>query len=101
MEILMLIFQTYINPTRFIRISLCIVFISTLASLGIAQTQPELETGLMKMGRVWTGVTANGDKGTFDYRAGFFPNDFDIFGLGEIIQTLFPLPAFLPGLNYR
>lgn len=33
------------------------------------------------MGHVWCGVTANGDKGNFDYRAGFFPNDYDILGV--------------------
>jgi hypothetical protein len=46
-----------------------------------AQTQPELETALMKIGRVWAGVTANGGKSSFDYRAGFFPNDYDVIGL--------------------
>ena len=43
--------------------------------------QPELEKALIKMGHVWCGVTANGDKGSFDYRAGFFPNDYDIIGV--------------------
>lgn len=42
--------------------------------------QPELQTALVKMNRVWVGVKANGDKGNFDYRAGFFPNDFNILG---------------------
>ncbi|MBD3291158.1 hypothetical protein GF337_20290 [candidate division KSB1 bacterium] len=46
-----------------------------------AQTQPELEKAVMKLGHVWCGVTANGDKGNFDYRAGFFPNDYDILGM--------------------
>jgi len=46
-----------------------------------AQTQPELEKALIKMGHVWCGVTANGNKGSFDYRAGFFPNDYDILGI--------------------
>lgn len=43
--------------------------------------QPELEKALVKMGHVWTGVTANGGKASFDYRAGFFPNDYDIIGI--------------------
>ena len=47
----------------------------------IAQTQPELAKALVKMGHVWCGVTANGDKANFDYRAGFFPNDYDIIGV--------------------
>jgi len=46
-----------------------------------SQTQPEFEKALIKMGQVWCGVTANGDKGNFDYRAGFFPNDYDILGV--------------------
>ena len=46
-----------------------------------AQTQPELEKAQVRMGHVWCGVTANGDKGNFDYRAGFFPNDYDILGV--------------------
>ena len=56
-----------------------IILIFTHALYG--QKQPELETALIKMGHVWTGVTANGDKGNFDYRAGFFPNDYDILGI--------------------
>ncbi|MDZ7722645.1 MAG: hypothetical protein U5R06_07470 [candidate division KSB1 bacterium] len=47
----------------------------------IAQTQPELEKAQIRMGHVWCGVTANGGKGNFDYRAGFFPNDYDILGV--------------------
>jgi len=46
-----------------------------------AQTQPELAKALVKTGHVWMGVTANGDKGSFDYRAGFFPNDYNIIGI--------------------
>ncbi len=46
-----------------------------------AQIQPELETALVKMTRIWCGITANGAKGSFDYRAGFFPNDYDILGI--------------------
>ncbi len=46
-----------------------------------AQKAPELETALIKINRIWTGVTANGGKGSFDYRAGFFPNDFDLIGV--------------------
>lgn len=41
-----------------------------------AQT-PELETAQTKLTKVWGGIAANGDKATFDFRAGFFPNDFD------------------------
>ncbi len=43
-----------------------------------AQSTPELQTALMKLGKLWVGVTAHGGKGSFEYRAGFFPNDFGI-----------------------
>lgn len=46
-----------------------------------AQVQPELATALIKMGRVWAGVKANGDKGSFEFRSGFFPNDLDIIAI--------------------
>jgi hypothetical protein len=42
-----------------------------------AQT-PESQTAQIKLGRIWSGVAANGDQATFDFRAGFFPNDYDI-----------------------
>ena len=54
--------------------------IMVLMTSAMAQ-QPELQTALMKMGHVWSGVTANGGKGSFDYRAGFFPNDYNILGI--------------------
>ena len=41
-------------------------------------SQPELETAQTKVSKIWGGIAANGDKATFDFRAGFFPNDFDI-----------------------
>jgi hypothetical protein len=46
-----------------------------------SQLQPELETTTMRMGRIWCGVSANGDQATFDFTAGFFPNDYDLIGL--------------------
>ena len=46
-----------------------------------AQTQWELETAKVMMGRVWCGVKANGDKGNFEYRYPFFPNDYDVLGI--------------------
>lgn len=38
---------------------------------------PELETAQTKMTKIWGGVAANGEKANFDFRAGFFPNDYD------------------------
>ena len=60
---------------------ICILLGLTATAGVFAQTQPELEKAQIKVGRIWCGVTANGDKGNFDYRAGFFPNDFDILGV--------------------
>ncbi len=56
------------------------ILIILIFDIAKAQQPQELKTALIKMGRVWCGVTANGDKGSFDYRAGFFPNDYDILG---------------------
>lgn len=39
---------------------------------------PEFETAQSKLGRIWGGVTANGSSATFDFRAGFFPSDYNI-----------------------
>lgn len=43
-----------------------------------AQTQPELQTAVMKLGHLWLGVAANGYRSSFEYLSGYFPNDFDI-----------------------
>ena len=34
----------------------------------------------MRLTRLWMGVSANGARASFDYQAGFFPNDYNIFG---------------------
>jgi hypothetical protein len=39
---------------------------------------PELGTAQTKLTKIWGGIAANGDRATFDFRAGFFPNDFDL-----------------------
>lgn len=57
-----------------------IILLSLILAPMLFAQQWELETALVKMGHVWCGVKANGGKGTFDYRAGFFPNDYDILG---------------------
>ncbi|HOZ22928.1 MAG TPA: hypothetical protein PLO28_14155 [bacterium] len=86
--------------------------ISSLLRLGLlimvfactvrAQKAPELETALIKVNRVWTGVTANGAKASFDYRAGFFPNDFDIIGVRGQEQDLWAGAGFkLATTNWR
>lgn len=58
-----------------------IAFIFFITSAAIpAQTTPESAIALMKMGKLWAGVTANGGNATFEYRAGFFPNDYGVLG---------------------
>lgn len=78
MNILQHLFKTNIHSGLFFLVSLLIV--PGIHTAG-AQTQPELEKAQIRMGHVWCGVTANGGKGNFDYRAGFFPNDYDILGV--------------------
>ena len=43
-----------------------------------AQTSPELQTSVMKLGHIWLGVSANGYRSSFEYQSGYFPNDYDI-----------------------
>lgn len=71
------------NQRRFKRTSLLIVLaLLSLASYNTLQAQAsdELAIAQMKLGKIWAGVTASGGKATFEYRAGFFPNDFGIMG---------------------
>lgn len=68
---------------------LAAVIISILIlNIAEAQTQPEMETARVMMGRVWVGVKANGDKGNFEYRYPFFPNDYDVLGVRGQQQDL-------------
>ena len=54
-------------------------FFSFLLLRLIANAQTaELETAQTKITKIWGGIAANGDKATFDFSAGFFPNDYDI-----------------------
>jgi hypothetical protein len=39
---------------------------------------PEFEISQTKIGRIWGGIAANGDAATLDFRAGFFPGDYDV-----------------------
>lgn len=61
------------KTTAFLLISLFFT-----APEGILAQTPELATALIKVGKLWGGVAANGDQATFDFRAGFFPNDLNI-----------------------
>ena len=84
------------------RLLLCALALLAAAPEAGAQKAPELETALIKTGRVWSGVTANGGKGSFDYRAGFFPNDFDIIGVRGQEQDLWVGAGFkLATTNWR
>lgn len=60
---------------NYFKIFLLIIIIILNHSL-IAQV-PELETAQSKVTKIWGGAAANGDKANFDFRAGFFPNDYD------------------------
>lgn len=85
-----------------IRILLCTFGLLTAAQESWAQKAPELETALIKTNRIWSGVTASGAKGSFDYRAGFFPNDFDIIGVRGQEQDLWAGAGFkLATTNWR
>ena len=57
--------------------SLIILFVLTINNLIFAQ-DPNLEVAETKITRIWGGVAANGDKLTLDFRAGFFPNDYNL-----------------------
>jgi len=58
-----------------IRIVLSLLIYLIFSSILLAQ-DPNLEVVETKITRLWGGVAANGDKATFDFRAGFFPNDY-------------------------
>ncbi len=71
------------RKSKFLRNIILRITISLLLFLAAnssikAQTQPELQTAVMKMGHIWLGVSANGYRSSFEYLGGFFPNDFDI-----------------------
>ena len=66
---------------KYLKPSLVILFLFIQSYWALAQVQPELQTTTMRMGRIWVGVIANGDNATFEYRTGFFPNDYDVIGL--------------------
>lgn len=69
-------------------VAVCLLIWLLLAGLVEAQTQPELAMATVQMGRVWVGVKANGDKGNFDFRYPFFPNDYDVLGVRGQQQDL-------------
>jgi len=70
-----------ISALKNIRILKPVLVLVIMVSMLWPQTQPELETARVMMGRVWVGVKANGDKGSFEYRYPFFPNDYDVLGV--------------------
>jgi hypothetical protein len=62
------------------RASALVAALLALHAASPAQVPPERETASIKLGRLWVGVAANGASATFDYLAGFFPNDYDVLG---------------------
>ena len=61
---------------KFYKIILKTLILFSLLSISIF-SQPEFETAQTKITSIWGGIAANGDRATFDFRAGFFPNDFN------------------------
>jgi hypothetical protein len=57
---------------------LLITFLYLASGVLIFPQDPNLEIAQTKIGRIWGGVAANGDKLTLDFRAGFFPNDYNL-----------------------
>ena len=49
-----------------------------LCSLRTAAQVPEDQTASVRLGRLWVGIVAHGAKTSFNYLAGFFPNDYNI-----------------------
>lgn len=54
-----------------------VLLISSVFTFG---QSAESENALMKINRIWTGIPANADKGSYEFRAGFFPNDYNLIG---------------------
>jgi hypothetical protein len=67
-----------ININKRKRILFLILFVSLMLSSNVEAQNPELATAIVKVGKIWGGIVGNGDQATFDFRAGFFPNDFGI-----------------------
>lgn len=55
-----------------------IILLILISSVSVFSQDPNLEIAQTKIGRIWGGVAANGDKLTLDFRAGFFPNDYNL-----------------------
>jgi hypothetical protein len=68
----------FLKMYKYILIIMLLLWVS--GNMEAQSTSPELETTTMKIGHIWLGVTANGDKGNFNFTGGFFPNDFGILG---------------------
>jgi hypothetical protein len=54
------------------------LFLSACLAVPAFSQTAEQGTAITKLGRIWSGVAASGDKSTFDFTLGFFPNDYDI-----------------------
>jgi len=57
---------------------LIILLVSFVLIDMIFPQDPNLEIAQTKLTRIWGGIAANGDKLTLDFRAGFFPNDYNL-----------------------
>lgn len=70
-------FLTGVFMKTFNRIFIILFTTFSLLSQLLAQS-PEFEIAQTKVGRIWGGIAANGDAATLDFRAGFFPGDYDL-----------------------
>ncbi len=61
-----------------VKAGICLAIILFFNINAQAQTSPELQTSIMKLGHLWLGVSANGYRSSFEYLSGYFPNDYDI-----------------------
>lgn len=97
------------------------LFFAAILNMIVIAQNPEFGTAQSKISRIWGGIAANGDQATFDFRAGFFPNDYNLiqyrgqgaenyFGSGFRLaatgwlapdDSLFPAAVFGPRNDYQ
>lgn len=71
----------FLSMKQINKTAMTVILLLLILGISYAQTQDELATARLMMGRVWVGVKANGAKGSFEYRYPFFPNDYDVLGV--------------------
>lgn len=77
-----------------IRAALCVSVIILCFDLLYTQDENETQIAPITLGRIWTGVVANGDANRIDFSNGFFPNDYDILQHNGAINANFTGSGF-------